>query len=185
MSQQRILMAVIGRPHGVRGLVRVASHADDIAAYGPLSDETGRRFVLRRCGDEVFEVAELVGRAEVKVADRTAAEKLTNRRLYVERARLPEPEADEFYLADLVGLEAVDPAGQCLGKVALVHDYGAGASLEIERAGVPPLLVPFTRAAVPGVDLAAGRVVVEVPAVVEAGPPPPAPLPQGEGEFLS
>jgi len=181
--QSRILIAVIGRPHGVRGLVHVSSHADDIAAYGALADDRGRRFVLRPRGEDVFEAAELLGGGEVKVADRTAAEKLTNVRLYVDRAQLPEPEADEFYLADLIGLAAVDAEGQGLGKVALVHDYGAGASLEIEREGAPPLLVPFTRAAVPQVDVGAGRVVVDVPEVVDATPPP-SPLPQGEGESV-
>ena len=176
MTREAILIAVIGRPHGVRGLVHVTSHADDIIAYGPLADDTGRRFVLRRRGEDVFEVAELAGGAEKKVADRGAAEKLTNVRLYVDRAQLPEPEADEFYLADLIGLAAVDGAGRGLGKVAVVHDYGAGASLEIERDGAPALLVPFTRAAVPDVDLAAGRVVVEVPEVVDAVAPPPGEL---------
>lgn len=169
-------MAVIGRAHGVRGLVRVTRHADEVTAYGPLTDDRGRRFVLRPRGEDVFEVTELAGGGEVRVADRSAAEKLTNTRLYVDRARLPEPEADEFYLADLIGLAAVDAAGRGLGRVTLVHDYGAGASLEIEREGTPPLLVPFTRTAVPEVDVAAGRVVVEVPEVVDAAAPPPGEL---------
>lgn len=167
MTQSRILIAMVGRPHGVRGLVHVTSHADDVTAYGPLADDKGRRFVLRARGEDVFEVSELAGGGETKVADRTAAERLTNLRLYVDRAQLPEPEADEFYLVDLIGLAAVDAEGRSLGRVALVHDYGAGASLEIEREGAPPLLVPFSRAAVPEVDVAAGRVVVEVPEVVE------------------
>ncbi len=113
--------------------------------------------------------------AEVKVADRAAAEKLTNTRLYVERERLPEPEPDEFYLADLVGLAACDAAGAGFGTVTAVHDYGAGVSLEIGREGAPPLLVPFTRAAVPEVDVARGRVVVappeELDAVNDSSPP--------------
>ena len=171
MAQSSILIAVIGRPHGVRGLVHVTSHADDVTAYGPLSDEKGRRFVLRPRGEDVFEVVELAGVSETKVADRTAAETLTNVRLYVDRAQLPEPEADEFYLADLIGLAAVDGEGRKLGKIAVVHDYGAGASLEIEREGAPALLVPFTRAAVPEVDVAGGRVVVEVPETVDAERP--------------
>jgi len=159
-------MGVIGRAHGVRGLVRVTSYADDITAYGALSDAKGRRFVLRWRGAGIAELAELVGDAEVKVADRTAAERLTNTRLYVDRAQLPEPEPDEFYLTDLVGLAAVDAACVRLGTVCAVHDYGAGVSLEIEREGAPPLLVPFTRACVPEVDVAGGRVSVVVPAPV-------------------
>lgn len=165
MPESRILLGVIGRPHGVRGLVRVTSYADDVTAYGPLSDEKGRRFVLRMRGEGVAEIAELVGATEAKVADRTAAEKLTNLRLYVERTQLPEPEEDEFYLADLIGLAAFDTSGTRLGSVCAVHDYGAGASLELEQDGSPPLLLPFTRAAVPEVDVAAGRIVVDPPDV--------------------
>jgi 16S rRNA processing protein RimM len=163
----RILMGVIGRPHGVRGLVRVTSYADDLTAYGPLSDAEGRRFVLRWSSEGVAEIAELVAGAEVKVTDRTAAEKLINTRLYVDRVRLPEPEDDEFYLADLIGLAAVDRNGAQLGTISAVHDYGAGASLEIEREDDQPLLVPFTRACVPQVDVAGGRVVIEPPSFAD------------------
>jgi 16S rRNA processing protein RimM len=165
VPQNRILLGVIGRPHGVRGLVRVTSHTADpagLTAYGPLSDEKGRRFVLRWRGEGVAEVEEQVDGVAVKVADRTAAEKLTNTRLYVDRAQLPEPEEEEFYLADLIGMAAVDADanGTVLGNVVTVHDYGAGASLEIVRDGAAPVLVPFTRACVPEVDLARGTVLV-------------------------
>jgi 16S rRNA processing protein RimM len=168
LPESRILMGVIGRPHGVRGWVRVTSYAEDLTAYGPLSDAKGRRFVLRPRGDGVAEVAELVDGAEVKVGDRTAAETLTNTRLYVERERLPEPEDDEFYLADLIGLIACDAAGAAIGTVAAVHDYGAGTSLEIARENAPPLLVPFTRASVPEVDVAGGSLTVMPPDELEA-----------------
>ena len=92
----------------------------------------------------------------------TAAEKLTNTRLYIERSALPPAEEDEYYLADLIGLPAMDAAGAALGTVAVVHDYGAGVSLEIAREAAPPLIVPFTREVVPTVDLAA-RLLVVVP----------------------
>jgi 16S rRNA processing protein RimM len=108
-------------------------------------------------------VAEIVAGKRVPVTDRATAERLVNLRLYLPRERLPPPGEDEFYLADLVGLEAVDPAGRVLGPVAAVHDYGAGASLEIGA-----LLVPFTRDAVPSIDLAAGRMIVVPPAEVAA-----------------
>ncbi len=165
-----ILLGVIGRPHGLRGLAHVTSYADPpeaIAAYGPLSEQTGRLFVLRWRGDGLAEIAERVGGAEVRVADRTAAARLTNTRLFIERDRLPEPEEDEFYLADLVGLAAFDTAGAAVGTVSAVHDHGAGASLEIAR-GAGLLVVPFTRASVPVVDVAGGRVVIEPPAEVDA-----------------
>ncbi len=152
----------------MRGLLHVQSYtADpaDLASYGPLADESGRRWSLtwRSAG-----VAELRDAQGVAVADRSAAERLVNTRLYIERDRLPQPEDDEFYLADLVGLAATAPEGASLGRVAAVHDYGAGASLEIERDG-RALLVPFTRACVPEIDLAAGRVVVVPPAEINAG----------------
>jgi 16S rRNA processing protein RimM len=168
MPDQRILLGVIGRPHGVRGLVHVVSYtADpaDLASYGKLADESGRQWSLAWRGPGVAELRDAQG---VAVADRNAAEKLVNTRLYIDRARLPQPDADEFYLSDLVGLTATAPEGAELGRVTVVHDYGAGASLEIAGAGAP-LLVPFTRACVPEVDLAHGRVVVVPP--VEVGAP--------------
>ena len=170
MPEQRILMGVVGRPHGVRGLVRVHSYTADPAAlsgYGPLLDDAGRAWTLAWSGNPPGltrgdGVAELRGADGKPVADRTAAEALVNTRLYVERGRLPPPEQDEFYLADLVGLRALGADGAPLGRVGAVHDYGAGASLEIERDG-PALIVPFTRACVPEVDTAAGQVVVVPP----------------------
>jgi 16S rRNA processing protein RimM len=175
LPQDRILLGVIGRPHGVRGLVRVTSHTADpaaLASYGPLSDVSGRCFVLRWRGEGIAEVAELVDGAERRIDNRTAAEKLTNTQLFVDRAALPDAGEDEFYLADLVGLAALDPAGVPLGEVTAVHDYGAGASLEITRPGEPSLLVPFTRAAVPVVDIRHGRLTIVSPEeiVVEDGP---------------
>ncbi len=175
MPQDRIQLGVIGRPHGVRGLVHVVSHTQDPAAladYGPLDDGAGRRFVLRwrnQGGAELIAaVAELVDGSEVPVTDRDAAARLTNTRLFIDRARLPEPEAEEFYLADLLGLAAHDAAGARIGSVVQVHDYGAGVSLEIARHALPPLLVPFTRAAVPAVDVTAGRLTVMPPDELDA-----------------
>jgi len=163
MPDSRILLGSIGRPHGVRGLVRVTSHtADpaDLTAYGPLSDAKGRRFVLRWRAEGLAQVAEVVNGVEVPVADRTAAEKLTNTQLFIARTQLPAPEEDdEYYLADLIGLAAFDEAGRQVGKVSAVHDYGAGSSLELDAG----LIVPFTRVCVPTVDLSAGRIVVVPP----------------------
>ena len=163
-------MGVIGRPHGVRGLVHVHSHtADpaDLPGYGPFRDDRGRSFSLEWASEGVARVAELVDGRPVPLRDREAAQALVNTRLYVDRDRLPPPEdEDEFYLADLIGLQAVTPEGRDLGRIDTVHDYGAGASLEIGR-----LLVPFTRACVPVVDLAAGRVTVIPPAEINAPDP--------------
>jgi len=167
MPEKRILLGVIGRPHGVRGLVHVVSYTADpaaLAGYGELADELGRRFVLRWRGEGIAELSEVIDGEPIPVRDRDAAAKLTNVRLFVDRARLPlAGDEDEFYLADLIGLAAIDTLGGKVGTVAAVHDYGAGASLEIARDDAPPLLVPFTRAAVPGVDPAAGCITVAPP----------------------
>lgn len=172
MGGKRILMGVIGRPHGVRGLVHVQSYAEqDLAQYSPLVDEAGRTWSLAWRGDGIAELRDAQGRP---LADRTAAEHLVNVKLFVERDQLPEPEADDFYYSDLVGLAAVTPEGVSLGRVISVHDYGAGASLEIAGDGAP-LLIPFTRACVPEVDLAGGKLVVIVPHAIEA-PVPKAPV---------
>jgi len=161
VPQRDILLGVIGRPHGVRGHVHVHSYTADpagLANYGPLHDGSGRQFRVRWQSEGVARVAEIVEGKPVWLADREAAGKLVNVRLYIERDRLPKPDEDEFYLADLVGLPAFAPDGSELGRIDAVHDYVAGVSLEIGK-----LLVPFTRAAVPEIDLTAGRVVVQPP----------------------
>ncbi len=174
MAGKRILMGVVGRPHGVKGLVRVASYAAEpasLSVYGPLWDERDRRFALTWRGDGVAALAEIIGEQRVPIADRNTAARLTNTRLYLDRDQLPPAAAEEFYLADLEGMAALDEAGVVLGTVAAVHDYGAGASLEIARPPAPPVLVPFTRACVPEIDPEAGRLRVVLPyeAVVAEG----------------
>ena len=161
-------MGVVGRPHGVRGLVRVHSYTatpSDLAAYRPLLDDQGRAWTLDWRSEGVAALSDAEGRP---VADRSAAERLVNTRLYVERSQLPPPDPDEFYLADLVGMAVLDAAGRAVGRVAAVHDYGAGASLEIGRDGAASLLVPFTRASVPHIDTAGGTLVVTPPEEVAA-----------------
>jgi 16S rRNA processing protein RimM len=183
VREHRILLGVIGRPHGVQGLVHVTSHTADpaaLAGYGPLSDDAGRRFTLAWKGEGVAELHEDRGGAWVRITDREAAARLANMPLYVEREALPEPAEDEFYLADLIGLQARDTDGTDLGTVTAVHDYGAGASLEIAREGAS-LLVPFTRTVVPEVDVAGGRIAIVPPTEVGAEPPISAPLPSREG----
>jgi 16S rRNA processing protein RimM len=161
VPEQRILMGVVGRPHGVRGLVHLHSYAADPAAlpgYGPLTDARGRRFRVRWRSEGVAELFEIIEGKRVPVADRTAAEKLLNTQLFIERDRLPPPEEDEYYLSDLHGLRVVTTDGRELGTVTGLHDHGAGAYLEIG-----PLLLPFTRACVPGVDIAGGVLTVALP----------------------
>jgi 16S rRNA processing protein RimM len=161
----RIQLGVIGRPHGVRGLVKVTSHtADpaDLTAYGPLSDADGRKYGLRWKAEGIAEVSQFVDGVAVKITDRSQAEKLTNVKLFIDRSALPPADDDEYYLADLIGLTVLDQAGRALGTVSMVHDYGAGASFEIAGSGAP-LLIPFTGACVPSIDVAAGHLVVVIP----------------------
>jgi 16S rRNA processing protein RimM len=182
-------LGVIGRAHGVRGLVKVTSHtADpaDLIAYGPLSDARGQVYALRWVADGIAEVSRIVDGAPVKVTDRAAAEKLTNTKLFIDRTALPPADDDEYYLADLIGLTVLDPTGRTIGAVAVVHDYGAGASLEIERPGAVPLLIPFTAACVPTVDLANGRLVMVEPHEVVVQPePPPEEEPRDDAEVAA
>jgi 16S rRNA processing protein RimM len=172
MDGQRILMGVVGRPHGVRGLVRVHSYAAvpaDLARYGTLSDDKGGLWTLKWRGEgiaELFDASGALGESGVSMRDRDQAATLVNRKLYVERDRLPEPDEDEFYLSDLVGMEAVertDGGERPVGTVLAVHDYGAGPSLELSDGSI----LPFTRACVPDVRLADRRVVVVMPDEVE------------------
>jgi 16S rRNA processing protein RimM len=169
LPDRLIQLGVIGRAHGVRGQVRVTSFTEepaDLTRYGPLTDESGRRFVLRLVGENIAEISEVVGEQRVKVADRAAAERLTNTKLFIERDRLPVPDEDEYYLADLIGLTALGANGARLGCVSAVHDYGGGASLEIAGES-GPIIVPFTAACVPEVDIAAGHVVVVPPEEID------------------
>jgi len=162
----RILMGVVGKPHGVRGLVHVHSYAaepDSLARYR-LTDESGKTWSLAWRGAGVAELRDAGGRP---IASRGEAEKLVNTRLLVERAALPPTDEDEFYLADLVGLEAISQADKPIGRIVAVHDYGGGTSLEIDRPEAAPLLVPFTRAAVPLIDIQAGQLVVVPPSEIE------------------
>jgi len=160
---RRICVGVVTGPQGLQGAVRIKSFTEvpeGIAGYGPLEDETGRRqFDLHLCGvAKGVVIARLPG-----VGDRDQAEALRGLRLYLPRSALPQPEAEEFYHADLIGLEAVLGDGTRVGHVRAIYDFGAGDTLELERDGGPPMLVPFTRAVVPIVAPAEGRLVLDPP----------------------
>jgi 16S rRNA processing protein RimM len=163
-STHRILLGEISGAHGIRGEVLVRSFAaepEGIAAYGPLEDESAARTwslkVVRVTPKGV--VARVDG-----VLDRTAAEKLKGLKLYIERSKLPSAGEDEFYLADLIGLQVVDPSGAELGHVLAVPNFGAGDLLEIRRKNsIQTDLVPLTKSCVPTVDLERGLVVVVMP----------------------
>ena len=163
-----VLVGVFGAPQGVRGEIRVKSftgEAKAIGAYGPLTDASGANVFaferLRALKNDML-VAKVEG-----VGTRDAAALLTGVELFARRSRLPPPKADEFYCDDLVGLEAVTPAGEPVGRVASLLNYGAGDILEIETTDGDALLLPFTKAVAPKIDFDAGRIVVAPPAEVD------------------
>jgi len=171
-SGARICLGQIGAAHRVGGEVRLRSFTADpeaIIRYGPLETEDGRvvQITSLRPAKDHF-VARLKG-----VRHRDAAAQLTNAKLYVERARLPAPDQpDEFYHADLIGLAVVSRAGEQIGSVVAIHNFGAGDLIEIRpKEGGTTRLLPFDEATVPVVDLAAGRLVVVEPDVEQEAPP--------------
>ncbi len=167
---RRVCVAKIGAAHGLRGEVRLFTFTREPMAvrdYGPFEDESGKRSLVlnavRDAGDH------LVARFE-GVNDRDAARALTNVSLYVPRERLPQPEADSFYHADLVGLRVRGRDGRALGTVKAVQDYGAGDILEIApTTGGEAVMLPFVEAFVPEVDLEGGIIVVDPPVGIFEG----------------
>lgn len=164
--EKRILLGEITGVHGLRGEVLVrsfTSEPDAITSYGTLTDAEGNAplaLTVLRTTPKGALVARVAG-----VRDRDAAEALKGRKLYVARAALPAPAAeDDFYHADLVGLEAFDTDGRRIGEVVAVQNYGAGDLVELRLAGrKTTVLVPFTRAAVPRVDIGAGTMTLVLP----------------------
>jgi 16S rRNA processing protein RimM len=156
-----IQLAVIGAAHGIKGELRVKSFTADPLAlgdYGPLQARDGRRFEVldvRPAGTVV--VVRFKG-----VTDRTAAEALNGTELFVERDALPDTDGEEeFYHADLVGLAVRDGEGEELGKVVAVHNHGGGDILEIVHRGREGVLIPFTRAAVPSIQVDSGFLTID------------------------
>ncbi|MGY6534987.1 MAG: ribosome maturation factor RimM [Pararhodobacter sp.] len=163
MGDELICVGAIAGAFGVRGEVRLKSFCAeprDIARYGPLLTADGARQFTVTLGKPIPNgfSARLGG-----IDSREAAEALRGVRLHAHRAMLPALPDDEYYHADLVGLEVRDTGGAVLGRVSAVMNHGAGDLLEVRRHGAEAVLLPFTRAVVPTVDLAAGRVVADPP----------------------
>jgi 16S rRNA processing protein RimM len=162
-----VCVARIGAAHGVRGAVKLWTFTEDplaVQRYGPLMTKDGTRQFevthVREAKDHL--VATLKG-----VATRDEAQRLNGLELYVPREKLPDTDDDEYYHADLIGLAAVTTADQPLGHVVAIHNFGAGDIIEIAPPKGATLLLPFTNAVVPTVDLAGGRVVIELPEEIE------------------
>jgi len=168
---ERVCVGAVAGARGLKGEVRIKSFTaepDGVAAYGPVSTETGEReFEVR----VVARVKGLVIARLSGIGDRDAAEALKGTRLYVPRRALPEPEDGSYYHADLVGLRAETETGETLGRVKAVHNFGAGDVIEIGAEGKSTkdgMMLPFTTAVVPEVDLDAGRLVIRPPAELDA-----------------
>jgi 16S rRNA processing protein RimM len=166
-----ICVARIGAAHGVRGAVKLWTFTEDplaVQRYGPLTTKDGaRQFEVthaREAKDHL--VATLKG-----IATREEAERLNGLELYVAREKLPATDDDEYYHADLIGLAAVTSANEPIGRVVAIHNFGAGDIIEIAPLQGSTLLLPFTNAVVPSVDLAAGHVVIELPEEIDGDDP--------------
>ena len=163
-SADLVCLGRIVGAHGIKGEVRIENYCEDPAAladYGPLVNADGSvRFVIRlRKPSGQRQIAAIEG-----IETRDQAEALAGTQLHVDRSQLPELAEGEHYVADLVGLEAVDPSLRPLGIVTGVHNHGAGDILEIAPTdGAESFLLPFTRDTVPSIDHDAQRIVVDLP----------------------
>ena len=159
-----VLMGEFGRAHGLKGELRLKSHTGDplaIASYGPLLLADGRSVALASVRQAAGDQPDLLVARVEGVQTREAAEALNRAKLFVPREKLGEPEdQDEYFLADLIGLPARSEAGEELGSIVGVPNYGGGDLLEIAPPRGPTILVPFTKEFVPGVDLKGGFVTV-------------------------
>ena len=162
-----ICVARIGAAHGVRGAVKLWTFTEDpfaVKRYGPLSTKDGKRqFELA----QVREAKDHLVATFKGVANRDEAERLNGIELYVARDKLPATDEDEYYHADLIGLAAVTIEGDALGRVLAIHNFGAGDIIEIAPLKGATMLLPFSNAVVPEVDLKGGRVVIALPQEIE------------------
>ncbi|WP_420407841.1 ribosome maturation factor RimM [Hoeflea sp.] len=157
-----ILIGVIGAAQGIRGEVRVkpyTEHPMALSDYGVLFAADGRRFEVL---DLRFAKTVVVVRFR-GINDRNAAEALNGTELFIDRSSLPDEDLEEgeYFYADLEGLEAFDADGTFWGVVSAVLDFGGGDLLELRQDGKKPVVIPFTLAAVPKVDVEAGRILVD------------------------
>ncbi|MGZ5845134.1 MAG: ribosome maturation factor RimM [Xanthobacteraceae bacterium] len=167
----QICVARIGAAHGVRGAVKLWTFTEDplaVKRYGPLATRDGaRRF-------EVTSAREAKGHLVVTlkgVTTREEAERLNGIELFVAREKLPATDENEYYHADLIGLAAVTTTDTPLGHVIAIHNFGAGDIIEIAPPQGATMLLPFSNAVVPTIDLAGGRVVIELPGEIEGDEP--------------
>ncbi len=166
-----ILVAQAAGAFGVKGDLRITTYTEDPAAplrYATLLREDGA-VALTLTGGRLAN-GDLIARAR-EVDTREQAQALRGLRLYIARDSLPEPDEDEYYLTDLIGLSAQSPAGAPAGRVKSAQNFGAGDLLEIDPGdGSPSWWAPFTLAVVPDIRIADGVIVIDRPAEIEAKP---------------
>lgn len=172
-----VTLGEFGRPHGLHGEVRLKSYTGEpraIAGYGPLRLPDGRTVELEDARQAPGGAPDLLIVRVKGIADRTGVEALNRLTLAIPRARLGEAtDEDEFFLTDLIGLSVEDTAGTAIGTIVAVPNFGGGDLLEIRpAAGGPTALLPFTKAFVPSLDIAGGRVVADPPEDLFAPPGP-------------
>ena len=159
-----VLIGVVGAPKGVGGAVRITTYTGEpaaVAAYGPVYAGPGGRALKLTVKEKARRgvVVTIEG-----VEDRNAAEALRGTKLYVPRTALPEPQEDEYYYCELIGLRVETSDGRALGEVRALYNFGAGDIVEVARGrGRATVMLPFTRAVVPVVDIAGRRLVVAPP----------------------
>ena len=167
MSSDLILVGRVAGAFGVRGEVRITSFTAEASAlldYRDLKREDGAPALTLTSGRPAK--GGLVVRAK-EVETREQAEALRGLRLYIPRQALPEPEEDEFYVTDLIGLAVETPDGEPLGRVKDVRDFGAGDLLEIQPPDGASWWLPFTREAVPEVRIGEGKIIAVRPPETE------------------
>lgn len=164
-----ICVGAISGAFGVKGEVKVKTFTEqpeNCVAYGPLLDELGE-VVLTPQSHRVMK--DFIAVNALEVQSREAAEALKSTKLFVPRALLPEPEEDDFYYSDLIGLDVKSSDGKRVGTVTAIHEYGAGDMIEITphidkktKKRAASFFHPFTKAATPKIDIKAGRIIIAI-----------------------
>lgn len=168
MAPRDVLLGVVIAAQGLKGAVKVKTFTaapETLGAYGALHDKSGRALTVTSTRAGKTDEAIVQFR---EVTDRTAAEALKGTELFVSREKLPAPDDDEFYHADLIGLAAEDTEGRAIGTVRAIHNFGAGTVIEIVRADGDEVFLPFTREVAQEIDIAQGRIVIAAPEEIEA-----------------
>lgn len=161
-AQSKVLLAQVGAPHGIQGEVRVKPFGDPemLDQYGKLETAAGEKLKITRMRAQK---TMLIVKFQ-NVNSREDAEKLRNENLFVDREKLPEPDEEEFYIADLIGMQVVNDTGQVIGTIKDVPNFGADDLLEIEpSSGAATYYLPFTQDVVPEINFERGQVIIHPP----------------------